>query len=50
MPLYKTTDFQINNRKQVLFNHLYKAGQTRLGAAYGDLDQDKNQRLGNLVE
>ena len=50
MPSYKITDFRTNNRKQVLSNHLYKAGQTRPGAAYGDLGQDKNQRLGNLVE
>ena len=50
MPSYKLTDFRTNDREQVLSNHLYKAGQTRLGAAYSDLDQDKNQRLGNLIE
>ena len=50
MPSYKLIDFRINNRKQVLSNHLYKAGQTRLGAACSDLGQDKNQRVGNLLE
>ena len=50
MPSYKLTDFRTNNCKQVLSNHLYKAGQTRSYAAYSDLGQDKKQRLGNLLE
>ena len=40
MPSYKIKDFRTNNRKQVLSNHLYKAGQTRLGAACGDLGKN----------
>ena len=31
-------------------DYLYKAGQTRSYAAFGDLSQDKKQRSGNLLE
>ena len=43
-------DFRNNNYKQAISNHLYKAGPTRLYAAYNDLGQDKKRRLGNLLE
>ena len=50
MSSYKLTDFRNNNRKQAMSNYPYKAGQTRLYAAYNDLGQDKKQRLGNPLE
>ena len=50
MPSYEIIDFRTNNCKQVLSDHLYKAGQTRLGAACGDLGQDKKRRSGNSLE
>ena len=50
MSLYKVTDFYNNNYKQAMSDHPYKAGQTKLCAACGDLGQDKKQRLGNLLE
>ena len=50
MSSHKLIDFYNNNYKQAMSNHPYKAGQTRLYAAYGDLGQDKKQQSGNLLE
>ena len=36
MSLYKLIDFYNNNYKQAISDHPYKAGQTRLYAAYND--------------
>ena len=37
MSLYKLIDFYNDDHEQAMFNHPYKAGQTRLYAAYSDL-------------
>ena len=50
MSLHEITDLRYDDHEPAMSDHPHEAGQTRPGAACGELGRDRNQRSGNPLD